>query len=106
ISKGNSTTTTSSSWFRRRKKTSRSSLRKNLRFPRTYATGSRPPVAPPAGTSAWLMVDIEALPGKADEELFQARGLDGQAAYPDAGVHELGADELRLRVAQLGSDLV
>src|SRR5215469_12548761 len=105
ISRGNSTTTASSSWFRRRKKTSRSSLRKNLRFPRTYATGSLSPATPPA-TSAWLMVDIEALPGEAYEELFQARRLDGKAAHPDAGVHELGADELGFRGAELGGDRV
>ena len=46
----------------------------------------------PPGRHAGLMVDIEALPGEADEQVLQARGLDRKAAHPDARVHQLGAD--------------
>src|SRR5580698_9189887 len=66
ITRGNTAVTASSSRFRLRPKTSRSSEAKNL-----Y---------------------IEALAGKADEQVFQARRGDREAADPDAGLDELGAD--------------
>src|SRR5262252_8813081 len=103
---GNNVTTASSSWLRRRKNTSLSSLRKNLRFPRTYAAVSLTSAASLAAGTASSALDIEALSGQADEQVLQARGLHGQAADADPGVHQLGADAFRLGVAELGGDHV
>src|SRR5262249_49732852 len=106
MASGNSATTTSSSWLRRRKKTSLSSLRKNLRFPRTNAADSPPSAASAALRTASSACDIEALPGQPDEQLLQAGRFHGQAADADAGVHKLGADAFRLGIAEFGGDHV
>src|ERR1700722_1800919 len=111
ISSGNSAATSSSNWLRRRKKVTRSSLAKNLRFARTDPTDSGPSVlaAGRADVSSALVsstFDIEALPGQADEQVLQARGLNGKTADGDARVHQFGVDALRLNVAELGRDRV
>ena len=111
ISSGNSAATSSSSWLRRRKKVTRSSLAKNLRVFRTGAADSpaaRPPSprspSLPDGVSTAQSLDIEALPGEADEQVLKAWRLDREAAHADAGVHELGGDLLRRHVAELRRD--
>src|SRR5215472_14162877 len=104
MTSGNNATTASSSWLRRRKKTSLSSLRKNLRFPRTYAPVWLTSAGSPVAGSASSALDIEALSGQPDEQVLQARGLHRQAADADAGVHQLGADAFRLGITELGGD--
>src|SRR5262245_58501482 len=78
MTRGKTAVTASRRRFRRRNRTRRSSAEKNLRSERT-GWGA----ATPARTSA---TDIESLPGQPDEQVFQARRGDGEAADPDAGV--------------------
>src|ERR1700721_557001 len=91
ISSGKSATTKSSSWLRRRKKVIRSSLVKNLRFARTDPADSGPPTLLTGWTDVSSALvsstfDIEALPGQADEQVLEARGLHAQSADGDARV--------------------
>src|SRR5712691_5457744 len=88
MTRGKTAVTASSSRFLRRRNTSLSSAVKNLREARTGRGAS------PAATLT-SAVDIEALPGEADEQVFQARRGDREAADTDPGVHELGADLFR-----------
>src|SRR6516165_7007954 len=121
ITTGNTTVTASSTRFRFRRNTSRSSEENSLNHART--TPGRAPARPGswptaasagrpggdrtagAGTAGSLSVDIEALPGEPDEQVLQARRGDLEAADPDAGLDELGADPLRLRITQRGRGL-
>src|SRR5258708_19614317 len=106
ISSGNSATTSSSNWLRRRKKVTRSSLPKNRRSLRTVAAApARPGACPGAGSrSSTSALDIEALPGQADEKILKAGRLHRQRADADAAVHQLRGAPLRLGVAELGGD--
>ncbi len=81
-----------------RKKMIRSSLGKKRRSARTDA-GWLPavPWLRRGASRVWLdQLDIEALPGEADEQVLEARRLHRQAAHPDARVDELRADDLGL----------
>src|SRR5580658_5447466 len=128
MSTGNTAVTASSSRFRLRAKTSRSSAANSRSQARaaeggTDAAGAAgagpgsagpgsagpgsggPGSGGPAGAAA-SAVDIEALPGEPDEQVLQAGRGHREAADPDPGVDELGADPFRLGVAQRGRGFV
>src|SRR6202035_5553693 len=104
ISSGNSAATSSSTWLRRRKKVTRSSLAKNRRVVRTIAADSPGPAACGRSCTARSVLDIEALPGEADEQVLEAWRLDREAPKADAGVHQLGGDLFRRHVAEFRRD--
>ncbi len=101
ISSGNNAVTASSSRFRFRRKTSLSSEQKNLSQARTgpgavvREPGSPGLVSVAAGSAVSLPVDIEALPGQAHEQLFQAGRGDRETADADPVADQLGADAFR-----------
>src|SRR5690242_14804251 len=100
ITIGRAASTASPAWLRRRPPMSRSSERSRRVESRRCAAGrARPPVLTvpgvvrPVVASVVLVAsaaDIEALPRKRDEQVLQARPVEGEPAHPDPGTDQIG----------------
>src|SRR3984957_965697 len=106
---GITATTPSRARLRLRRNTRRSS-EPNMRIQARGGAGGEPgegsaSAGVPGVPGVSSAVDIEALPGQADEQVFQAGPHGGQSAHRDARVHQVGAQPLGQEVAQPGGRL-